>query len=40
MEKFRTIDKIMDASVEDLAECEGIGGELALRIKNYFEEKL
>lgn len=40
MEKFRTIDKIMDASVDDLAECEGIGDELALRIKNYFEEKL
>lgn len=40
MEKFRTIDKIMDADVDELSACEGIGPELALRIKNHFEEKL
>lgn len=40
MEKFRTIDKIMDASLEELSECEGIGEELAGRIKKYFEEKI
>ena len=38
MEKFGTIDKIMRASVTELAEAEGIGEELAKRIKTYFEE--
>ncbi len=37
MQKFSTIDRILSASVEDLAETEGIGEELAKRIKKYFE---
>lgn len=40
MDKFGTIDKIMHASADELAETEGIGEELAKRIKFYFEEKL
>jgi excinuclease ABC subunit C len=40
LEKFGTIDKIMDASVEELAQADGIGEELAKRIKNYFKEQL
>ena len=40
LEKFGTIDKIIGASEEELAEAEGIGPELAKRIKNYFTEKL
>ncbi len=40
MEKFKTIDKIMDASEDELAQVEGVGEELASRIKNYFEEKI
>lgn len=40
MEKFGTIDKIMHAGSEDLTQAEGIGEELAKRIKTYFEEKL
>lgn len=39
-ERFGTIDKIMRASVEELTEAEGIGEELAKRIKEFFEEKL
>jgi ERCC4-type nuclease len=30
----------MDASVEELAEAEGIGVELAKRVYEYFKEKL
>ena len=37
MEKFGTIDKIMHASAEELCTAEGIGEELAVRIKTYFE---
>ncbi len=40
MEKFGTIGKMMSASEEELAQTEGIGKELAARIKRYFEEKL
>ena len=40
MEKFGTIDKIISASVEDLATAEGIGEELAKRIYRYFKEEL
>jgi excinuclease ABC subunit C len=40
MDKFGTIDKIMHASEEELAQADGIGAELAHRIKIYFEEKL
>ena len=37
LEKFGTIDKIMDANVETLCEVEGIGPELANKIKDYFK---
>ena len=40
MQKFGTIDKIMRASEKELAETEGIGTELARRIKRYFEERI
>lgn len=40
MEKFGTIDKVMRATEEELASAEGIGKELAARIKRYFEEEL
>lgn len=40
MKKFGTIDKIMGASTEELAQTEGIGEKLALLIKKYFEENL
>ncbi len=38
MNKFGTIDRIMQANVVELASAEGIGEELARRIKTYFEE--
>ena len=38
LEKFKSIDKIMQASEEDLCACEGIGRELALRIREYFQK--
>ncbi len=37
MQRFGTIDSIMRASVEELAEVEGIGLELAARVHTYFE---
>lgn len=40
MTKFRDIDKIMNASLEELAECEGIGRVLALKIQTYLKENL
>ena len=40
LDKFGTIDKIMDASEEQLCEVEGIGPELAKKIRNYFKENL
>lgn len=40
MEKFGTLDKIIGASVEELAQTEGIGEKLAVTIKKYFEENL
>ncbi|MCD7728611.1 MAG: excinuclease ABC subunit UvrC [Clostridia bacterium] len=40
LERFKSIDKIMNASVEDLAETEGIGEKLAKNIKQYFEENI
>ena len=40
LERFKTIDKIMDASVEELASAEGIGEELAKRIYEHFKEKI
>ncbi len=38
MEQFGTIDKIMRADVAQLSAVEGIGEELARRIKSYFED--
>ena len=40
MAKFGTIDKIMNASVQELSEVEGIGLSLAEKIREYFQEKL
>ena len=40
MEKFGTIDKIMSATEEMLCEAEGIGPELAKKIREYFRENL
>jgi excinuclease ABC subunit C len=40
MEKFGTIDKIMDATEEELCQAEGIGEALASKIKNHFRENL
>lgn len=40
MQKFSNIDRIMNASVEELAETEGIGEALAAKIKAYFNENL
>lgn len=40
MEKFGTIDKIMRANEEELCAVEGVGKELASRIRRYFEEKI
>lgn len=37
MEKFGTIDKIMQASKEELTAAQGIGKELAAKIKTYLE---
>ena len=36
----KTIDKIMNASVEELCEVEGIGEGLAEKIKTYFKENI
>ncbi len=38
LEKFGTIDKIMAADEEELMQTEGIGAELASRIRRYFTE--
>lgn len=38
LDKFKSIDKIMHASVDELASCEGIGKELAGRIYEYFQK--
>lgn len=40
MQKFGTLDKIMSASVNDLAETEGIGKKLAENIRKYFDDNL
>ncbi len=40
MEKFGTIDKIMNADEAALCEVEGIGEELAKKIRLYFKEQL
>lgn len=38
LDKFKSIDKIMQASVEELCAAEGIGKELAVRIRDYFQK--
>ena len=38
MQAFGTIDKIMRASQEELARVDGIGPQLAARIRTYFEQ--
>lgn len=38
MQKFGTIDKIMRASEQELAQTEGVGAELAARIRRHFED--
>lgn len=40
MDKFSNIEKIMNATEEQLAEVEGIGPALAKKIKTYFNENL
>ena len=40
LEKFGTIDKVMNASMEELASVEGVSMETARRIKKYFEEEI
>ena len=40
MEKFGTLDKIMSADEKALCEVEGIGEELAKKIKTFFKESL
>ncbi len=38
MKKFGSIDAVMRADTDDLAKAEGIGKELAEKIKKHFEE--
>jgi excinuclease ABC subunit C len=40
LDAFGTIDKIMSASEEELCKVEGIGPELAKKIRLYFKEEL
>ena len=40
LEKFHTLDKIIGATENELSEAEGIGPELAKKIRNYFKENL
>ena len=40
LEKFGTLNGIMNASVEDLSHVEGISLALAQRIKDYLQENL
>ncbi len=40
MERFGTIDKIMRAEIDELCKVEGIGMELAQKIKTYFKEQI
>ena len=40
MEKFGTLGRIMEASVDELCECEGISVSVAEKIKTYLEENL
>ena len=40
LDKFGTIDKILSATEKDLASVDGIGEELARKIRDYFKEEL
>lgn len=40
LDAFGTIDKIMRASIEELSNVEGIGEELAEKIRNFFQKEL
>ena len=40
LDTFGTIDKIMSATEEELCKVEGIGPELAKKIRTYFKEEL
>ena len=40
LEKFGTLDKIMNASVDELASIDGISQSLAQKIKDYLKENL
>ncbi|MDE6001217.1 MAG: excinuclease ABC subunit C, partial [Clostridia bacterium] len=40
MEKFGTLDKIMNATADELAKTEGIGQSLAEKIRKYFDDNL
>ena len=40
LEKFGTLDRIMDASVEELAEVDGISKAIAQNIYDYLKENL
>jgi excinuclease ABC subunit C len=40
MEKFGTIDKILNADVKELCRVEGIGQELGERIRNFIQKEL
>ena len=40
LDAFGTIDRIMRASVDELSKVEGVGRELAEKIKNFFQKEL
>ena len=40
LNKFGTLDKIINANLQDIAATEGIGLELAKKIKAYFKDNL
>lgn len=40
LEKFGTLERIMDASVEDIAAVNGISKTIAQNIKSYLQENL
>ena len=40
LDEFKTIDKIMDASVDELCKVDGIGKDLAEKIRIYFKKEL
>ena len=40
LERFGTLNKIMEASIDELCECEGISRNVAEKIKSYLDENL